>query len=130
MKKLIGFAVVLITMAACWTGCAPTSETGNELAKTKRFERLMQKPDAVVLDVRTPEEYKAGHLKNARLLNFNSGAFDSSYQQMDRSKTYLVYCRSGKRSDKAAAKMAAAGFKNVIQLKGGIESWEGEIEKE
>lgn len=130
MKKLIGFAVVLLAMSACWIGCAPTSETGNELATTKRFEKMMQKPDAVVLDVRTPEEYKAGHLKNARLLDFNSGAFDSSYQQLDRSKTYLVYCRSGKRSDKAASKMAAAGFKNVVQLKGGIESWEGEIEKE
>jgi rhodanese-related sulfurtransferase len=131
MKKPFSLMMIL-TMAAlvtCWMACAPTSETGNELAKSQRFERLMKKSNTVVLDVRTPEEYKEGHLPNAVLLDFNGGVFDAEFAKLDRSKNYLVYCKSGRRSDKAAGKMKGAGFSNVIQLKGGIQAWTGELVK-
>lgn len=131
MKKQfpVLLTLVMAAMVTCWMACAPTSETGNELASSQRFERLMKKPNTVVLDVRTPEEYKEGHLPNAVLLDFNGGVFDAEYAKLDRSKNYLVYCKSGRRSDKAAGKMKGAGFGNVIQLKGGIQAWQGQLEK-
>lgn len=131
MKKQFSLAMTLAIAAlvTCWMACAPTSETGNELASTQRFERLMKKSNSVVLDVRTPEEYKEGHLPNAVLLDFNGGVFDAEYARLDRTKTYLVYCKSGRRSDKAAGKMKAAGFERVIQLNGGIQAWKGELVK-
>lgn len=131
MKKIFP-AVVMLAFAAmitCWMACAPTSEAGNELAGNNQFERLMKKTNTVVLDVRTPEEYKEGHLPNAVLLDFNGGVFDAEFEKMDRMKTYLVYCKSGRRSDKAASKMKASGFESVIQLKGGIQAWTGELVK-
>jgi len=131
MKKQFPAVVILAfaAMITCWMACAPTSETGNELAGSRRFERLMNKSNTVVLDVRTPEEFKEGHLPNAVLLDFNGGVFDAEFEKMDRTKTYLVYCKSGRRSDKAASKMKATGFENVIQLKGGIQAWTGELQK-
>jgi rhodanese-related sulfurtransferase len=131
MKKQFSRVMILsiVAMITCWMACAPTSETGNELAGSHRFERLMNKSNTVVLDVRTPAEYKEGHLPNAVLLDFNGGVFDAEFEKLDRSKNYLVYCKSGRRSDKAAGKMKAAGFEKVIQLKGGIQAWQGPLEK-
>lgn len=129
MKKQRSILAIMLVVAAAWMGCASTNEAGNRVIKNNRFEHMMKKPDAVVLDVRTPEEYKEGHLKNAQLLDYNSGAFDSSYQKLDKNKTYLVYCKSGKRSDKAASKMKEAGFDKVAQLKDGYQGWKGATEK-
>ena len=83
----------------------------------------------VLLDVRTPEEYKAGHLANARLIDFNAGALTPVLPTLDSTKTYLVYCRSAKRSDKAATQMKAAGFTKVYQLRGGIQAWKGQLQQ-
>jgi thioredoxin 1 len=110
--------------------CASTNKQGNKILNEQAFKNKLQKENVVLLDVRTPEEYKAGHLKNAVLLDYNAGVFDSSFQKLDKEKTYLIYCRSGKRSDNAATKMKQAGFKKIYQLKDGITGWKGNIEKE
>ncbi len=81
---------------------------------------------AVILDVRRPEEFKAGHLRGALLLNFlDTQAFDEGLKGLDKSKTYYIYCRSGRRSYNAAVKMQKLGFK-VFDMKGGITAWERE----
>ena len=129
MKKQSFLFLMLAAATALWMGCKSTSEMGNTVVKSQRFEKFMHQSGTVVLDVRTPKEYSEGHLPNAMLLDYNGGAFDSAYLQLDKSKTYLVYCRSGKRSDKAATKMKEAGFNHVIQLKDGIQGWKGATEK-
>ena len=70
----------------------------------------------VIIDVRTPAEYSAGHLESATLLDLNSGQFQESLGRLDPDTSYLVYCRSGNRSGQAVAMMAAAGFSNVTDL--------------
>lgn len=78
---------------------------------------------AVILDVRTPEEYAEGHLANAKLLDYlNTDAFDASLKRLDKSNTYYVYCRSGRRSHGACLKMKAQGFK-VFDMEGGYLNW-------
>ena len=98
------------------------------LIKERRFQRLMQKKQAVLLDVRTPEEHKEGHIPGARLLNIQGPGFTDSLQTLDRNKTYLLYCRSAKRSQKAVNLMKERGFKNVYHLKGGFTQWNGSKE--
>ena len=71
---------------------------------------------AVVIDVRTPEEFAAGHLEGALNIPVESGDFASVVSGLDPSLTYIVYCRSGRRSAVATEQMVAAGFSEVIDL--------------
>lgn len=77
----------------------------------------------VIIDARTPAEYAEGHLKNAVNADFMAGNFEEIVGPLDMEDTYLVYCRTGVRSAKAAKKMETLGFKNVINMKDGIEGW-------
>jgi phage shock protein E len=90
----------------------------------EEFEKLSKESDTVILDVRSPKEYQAGHLKNSILIDFNAKDFDEKLKQLDKSKTYLVHCAVGGRSAKACNKLDAFDFKKVYNLEGGIKAWE------
>jgi rhodanese-related sulfurtransferase len=77
----------------------------------------------IILDVRTPEEFKDGYIKNAVLLNFHLPTFESDLDKLDKDKTYIVYCRLGNRSGKACNLMKKKGFKTVYDIGGGITQW-------
>lgn len=77
--------------------------------------------DAVIIDVRSPEEFAEGHLEGAQLLDLNSGEFAAQVPSLDPEADYLLYCRSGNRSGQAASIMRDAGFSNVMDL-GSVES--------
>ncbi|MCB0662462.1 MAG: rhodanese-like domain-containing protein [Saprospiraceae bacterium] len=79
--------------------------------------------NVVVLDVRTPQETAQGVIKGAVEINLYDPEFEQKIQQLDKSKTYLVYCRSGKRSVSACNVMAKNGFSKLYNLKGGYNSW-------
>lgn len=79
---------------------------------------------AVVLDVRRPDEFAAGHIEGAVLLNFlDTVAFNAGVEKLDKSKTYYIYCRSGRRSNNAAVILQKKGF-TVFDLGGGFLSWQ------
>lgn len=89
-----------------------------------------QPAGAIVLDVRTAEEFAQGHLPKA--INYNvldTVAFQQQINQLKKDKHYVVYCRSGKRSKTAAAKMQAAGFTRITEIEGGIQAYKGKIVK-
>jgi rhodanese-related sulfurtransferase len=77
---------------------------------------------AVLLDVRTPSEYKAGTINGAKNINLTSLDFNSQIAKLPKDKEYFVFCRSGARSGNACRMMSAQGFK-VTNLSGGIASW-------
>ena len=79
-------------------------------------------PSAVMLDVRTPGEFRAGHIDKAFLIDFENQSFLSEIKKLDPAKTYFVYCRSGNRSGQAISQMKANGIKNIYELKGGLVS--------
>ncbi|MCR5886252.1 rhodanese-like domain-containing protein [Hymenobacter sp. J193] len=76
--------------------------------------KLIRKRQVVVLDVRTPEEFAAGHLAGARNVNFKGSDFAQQVATLDTAKTYLLYCASGNRSSKAATLMREHGVRKVI----------------
>lgn len=103
--------------------------TGKAISEIE-FAKKMQKRKTVVLDVRRPDEYQEGHLKNA--INYNvldSLAFEKQIATLPKNKKYLLYCRGGVRSGKALVLMQQKGFKHLYHLSGGISGWTGEIEK-
>ena len=78
----------------------------------------------VVLDVRTPEEFAAGHLAGAVNLDLRSATFDADLALLDHATSYLVYCHSGNRSAMAVQAMQQLGFTDVADLQGGITAWQ------
>jgi len=82
------------------------------------------KPDFVILDVRTPEEFAKGRLPGAVNLDIQVPHFQSRLAALDRGKTYLVYCRTGNRSARAIAAMTRLGFQSLYHMAEGILRWE------
>lgn len=81
-------------------------------------------PDVQLLDVRTPGEYQAGHIKNALLANWmDKEEFTNGVKYLDKDKPVLVYCSSGSRSGEAAKWLADNGFTHIENLKGGFTEW-------
>ena len=87
------------------------------------FEKMSAKKKSKILDVRTPEEVAEGHLLGSTTVNFLSPDFSMEIQALNKNKTYLLYCRSGTRTRKAADAMQKMGFKHVYMLEGGITAW-------
>jgi rhodanese-related sulfurtransferase len=77
----------------------------------------------VILDIRTPAEFKGGHLKAATNIDFNGDDFEDELAKLDKNKPYLVHCRSGGRSTASLAAFKKLGFKNIYHLDGGILAW-------
>jgi rhodanese-related sulfurtransferase len=87
------------------------------------YKRLNQNnPDDVLVDVRTAEEFNQGHIQKAINIDLNSPNFQSEVLKLDKSKTYIVFCRSGNRSLTASKIMANAGLK-VINSSEGMAAW-------
>lgn len=88
------------------------------------FATLVKAKDTVVIDVRSPGETAQGKIPGAKEMNVMGNSFKQQIQQLDKTKTYLVYCRSGNRSASACSMMAAAGIENLYNLSGGYSAWE------
>jgi rhodanese-related sulfurtransferase len=88
------------------------------------FKKKMQEtPDAVLIDVRTPEEVAEGAIKGAKNINIFDPNFANKIAALDKNKTYFVYCRSGGRSGQACNAMADMGFEKLVNLSGGYMGW-------
>ena len=117
MKKL--FAYLLATLGLN-VACAQASY---EDVDVKGFAELMTNPNVVVLDVRTADEFKDGHLVGALNIDQAQGDFIQKVKEaLPTDRTIAVYCRSGRRSANAAGRLAAEGYK-AVNLKGGILAW-------
>lgn len=92
----------------------------NELdINSKEFKEKFEMDHGVVIDVRTREEYEAGHLKiTDAQYNWLDGEFHDAVDGMDKNQTYYLYCRSGNRSGQAARMMKERGFDNVYNVGG------------
>ncbi len=83
-------------------------------------------PDFVIIDVRTREEFSGGHIENATNIDFYSETFRDMLNNLDKNKTYLIYCRSGARSGSTLDIMAELNFKEVYNILGGMLQWQSE----
>ena len=80
--------------------------------------------NAYLVDVRTPEEFSEGHLENAINIDVEGMTFESEIANLDKTKTYAIYCQSGRRSRIAVESMSKAGFTKLFNLDQGIGSWQ------
>ncbi|MFZ9707563.1 MAG: rhodanese-like domain-containing protein [Ilumatobacteraceae bacterium] len=98
-------ACAALTVAAC----------GGEAAEVSQAATVAV-GDAVIIDVRTPEEFAAGHLDGALLIDFKNPSFGDEIAKLDPSASYIIYCRSGNRSAQAATRMREIGIENITDL--------------
>jgi phage shock protein E len=104
LRRLLSLLALVLGFGLVLTGCAPTAPPA-ELAA-----------DVVIIDVRTPEEFAAGHLEGAVNIDVSASDFDAVVSELDTDGSYAVYCRTGNRSAQAAERMAGLGFDDVIDL--------------
>lgn len=119
--KLISF--LLITGLFLTVSCN-SQNAGTVLNPAEFNKKINTTSGAIVLDVRTPEEFAGGYIANAVNINYNGNDFQDEIAKLDKNRTYFVYCLSGKRSASAASYMRSKGFRNVINLDGGILAWQ------
>jgi rhodanese-related sulfurtransferase len=127
MKPIMSLAAVA-AIAGLLVGC--TVDGSKNAASTKvthvnaaEAAQLVAGKKVVVLDVRTPAEFAGGHIAGAKLIDIGSPDFEQRLDQLDKSRTYLVHCRSGARSTRALSTFSKLGFKSVVHLDGGMNAW-------
>lgn len=113
LPSLLSFALLLGTASCAQAQTTPT-------VTPAQAQQQLAKPGVVLLDVRTPSEFAAGHLQGARNVNFLSTDFADQVAKLDPNATYVLYCKSGNRAGQAGTLMLQKGFKNVSNA-GGFE---------
>lgn len=121
MRTLI--AGLMIMASALTAYAAQSLQTISAAESNVLINQNKANPDFVVLDVRTPGEYAQGHLKQSQLMNFHGEGFEEELGKLDKSKTYLIYCRSGGRSGMALKLMERLEFESVYNMGGGFNDW-------
>ncbi len=118
MKKIALALIAAVTLTAC-------SSSGSAVTNldSKAFSGKSQEAGVVTIDVRTPGEYMTGHITGAINIDVEAATFDNEIAKLDKTKTYAVYCHSGRRSGIATAAMAKAGFTSIFNLSNGVTDW-------
>jgi thioredoxin 1 len=117
-KKILNSIVLLLIVSSC-----NINGQKYQNLSVSDFNKKMNEGNVQLVDVRTPEEYAARHLKDAVNINFNGDDFVDMVTKLDKSKPVLVYCLSGGRSSKASALISKKGYAQVYNLDGGIMAW-------
>ena len=127
IKKLLPFVISIMLLSSC-TSSGGSSNSYRQISMGEAVKMMKDEKNYIILDVRTPEEYLEGHIPGAiNVPNEEIGTAEIS-ELPDKSQLILVYCRSGRRSKEASKKLLGLGYTNIVEF-GGINDWNGEIEK-
>jgi rhodanese-related sulfurtransferase len=99
------------------------AQTVKTLAAADFEKKAAAMKDKIILDVRTAEEYKDGHLVGSILIDYYGSDFKNEVSKLDKSKPVFVYCKGGGRSSSSCEILKDLGFKEVYNLQGGITDW-------
>ena len=129
MKKMIS----ILLSALMFTGCTGTSNnptnTYRQITMDEAVTMMAQESGYIILDVRRPDEFAAGHIPNAiNVANETIGTAEIP-ELPDKDQIIMVYCRSGRRSKEASEKLVKLGYTNIVEF-GGILDWTGEVVSE
>ena len=126
MKKLIP----ILLSALMFTGCSGTSNsqtnTYRQITMDEAVTMMAKETGYIILDVRRPDEFAAGHIPNAINVPNESIGTDEIPELPNKDQLIMVYCRSGRRSKEASEKLVKLGYTNIVEF-GGILDWKGEI---
>ena len=118
MKKILVLIAAVFGIALL-AGCGSGGSGAVQTVDPQAFLSTASQTGTVVVDVRTPAEYAAGHLDGAVNIDVEAPTFDAEIAKLDKNATYAVYCHSGRRSGLATDAMGKTGFTHVYNLTGG-----------
>jgi len=121
MKNLI----LILSLFASLFGSSCQQKEAITLLDREQFEKAIMASNVQLVDVRTPEEYADGYIKDAVNIDYyDEENFKEAFEKFDKSQPIYVYCRSGGRSQKAAAILFDLGFEEIYDLEGGYLNWQ------
>ncbi len=122
---LVVFLLTAITQAQLFAEDTKEKQFVNITAveASALIQKNLENTDFKIIDVRTPDEFNAGHISNSQMIDYYADDFLTRLNELDKNKTYLIYCRSGNRSGKTIPIMKKLGFKKVYNMLGGVKSW-------
>lgn len=127
--SLIIVGIIAVLMRIPTTTNSTKDSNNNDLrierVDSTQFKSEIEKDNVVILDIRTPGEFNTGYIANAKNIDYYSPNFSDQLNELDKDLEYKIYCNSGNRSAQALQMMKSLGFKNVVDLKGGITAWRG-----
>ena len=131
-KKLLIYTIpiVIICLAFILPSLSDRNGTGVIAVSAKEAADIIDKQNGdknfAILDIRTPGEFQAGHLANSILIDYYSQTFADQLKRLDKTKSYLVYCRTGNRSTKSLELFKKLKFQKVYHMSSGISGWKSE----
>jgi phage shock protein E len=121
--KLLGVFTILFLNISCGE---VNGEVNNEkvigvknITAKEASETVLKNEKNIVIDIRTEDEFKSGHIKGALNIDFYEADFKEKWNALDKNKPYIFYCRSGNRSGKAIPVLEELGFKEVYHIEDG-----------
>jgi thioredoxin len=120
LKVISTFFLAAFLLVSCSIG---QGSSKTDLSPSEFSKQLKETENPTILDVRTPGEFGEGHIQNALNIDWNGSSFDVQVSKLDKNTTVFVYCLSGGRSGSAASQLRSNGFKNVLELDGGMMAW-------
>jgi rhodanese-related sulfurtransferase len=140
MNRTLLIVVLFFILAVALSGCIGDKKSvNNTVTETKVSEKntymninvmqakeMIEEGDVFILDVRAPDEYASGHIKNSTLLAVQDiplNELDIKLKELPKDRSILVYCRSGSRSVAASTILVGKGFSHVYNMQGGITEW-------
>lgn len=128
--KYIFLAALILILAPIYLFASGNQKTNSykKISQAEAYEMMQENSNIMILDVRTPEEFASGHIKNA--INIPNESIGNSIvnKLTDKNAAILIYCRSGNRSKQAASKLEKLGYGNIYEF-GGINTWKYGIVK-
>jgi len=116
----------LVLISVTVFSCTQSKAQNTEVVQPTELQNLIkEKKDLQLIDVRTSNEFKDGHLKGASLIDYYQADFKVQLDKLDKDKPIAVYCALGGRSGQALKIIVELGFKEAYDLAGGIKSWKG-----
>jgi len=138
VARIATYTVLMIAVCLIGCGSVNTSQRVQEeqemsegyisISMEEAKQWMEEETDFILLDVRTVEEFEAGHIPGAICIPNETIGEEEIVELPDKEQKILIYCRSGNRSKQAAEKMVELGYQNLVEI-GGIIDWTGDIEK-
>ncbi|MDZ7715193.1 MAG: rhodanese-like domain-containing protein [Balneolaceae bacterium] len=126
-----GLTVIILVAAVVALFYFGKFKTSKNMIPPQKFKELLKEDSGIIIDVRTAAEYSAGHLSKADYnFDISSSDFEDNISNLDKSKNYYLYCRSGARSGRATQVMKRKGFENVYNIGGLVNLVNAGFEKE
>ena len=126
MHTSIRLFVSLLLLTPVLALAAASIEDISARTASALIQENLSNPDFIILDIRTPREFEAGHIDGARNMDVYAQSFAQAFKSLDREKTYLIYCRSGNRSRQLMGAVEKMRFKKVFHIRSGLVDWVGQ----